>query len=223
MSRLPRRRLPPDERRALIEDAAARLFAEQGYAATRLDEIAAAAGVTKPVLYRHFDSKQALYLALLRKHAEQLPRFVDPSLGDAALSERLPAILEGWFAYVHERPHAWRMIFRDTTGGAEIQTARRQVQERARTVLADLLRAQPELTIPEQELEPTAELLRTAMAGLALWWQDHPETPRTTLVELVTRMIRGVVQPRDGGRHVSGTSPGRGSPPRNPPRAPRRG
>jgi AcrR family transcriptional regulator len=52
-----------------IEDAAARLFAEQGYAPTLLDEIAAAAGVTKPVLYRHFDSKQALYLALLRKHA----------------------------------------------------------------------------------------------------------------------------------------------------------
>jgi Tetracyclin repressor-like, C-terminal domain len=123
--------------------------------------------------------------------------------------------LEPGFAYVQERPHAWQMIFRDTTGGAEIQAARRQVQERARTVLADLLRAQPELTIPEQELEPTAELLRTAMAGLALWWQDHPEIPRAVLVELVTRMIRGVVQPvRDGGSHVSGNSLGGGSPPR---------
>ena len=200
MSASRRRRLPPDERRALIEDAAARVFAEQGYAATRLDEVAGAANVTKPVLYRHFDSKQALYLALLRKHAEQLPRFVDPTVAEAPLAERLPAILDGWFAYVQERPHAWQMIFRDTTGDEKIQAVRRQVQERARAVLEDLLRAQPELAIPEQELEPTAELLRAAMAGLAVWWLDHPETPRHVLVELVTRMIRGVLQPAPAAR-----------------------
>lgn len=190
-----RTRLPPEERRALIEDQAAKLFAEQGYAATRLDEIAAAANVTKPVLYRHFASKKALYLALLRKHAVQLPRFVDPTVGEEPLVVRLPAILDGWFAYVQERPHAWQMIFRDTTGDQEIQAVRRQVQERAREVLAELLRAQPELSIPEQELEPMAELLRTAMAGLALWWLDHPKVPRQVLVEIVTRMIRGVLQP----------------------------
>jgi AcrR family transcriptional regulator len=190
-----RKRLPPLERRSMIEDAAARLFAEQGYAATRLDQVAAAANVTKPVLYRHFESKQALYLALLRKHAEQLPRFVDPVVGDEPLVARLPAILDGWFAYVEERPHAWQMIFRDTTGEKEIQAFRRQVQERARAVLVDLLRAQPGLAIPEPELEPMAELLRTAMAGLALWWLDHPTVPRPVLVELVTRMTRGLLGP----------------------------
>jgi AcrR family transcriptional regulator len=195
MGRPRRRRLPADERRALIEDAAAQLFGERGYAATRLDEIAAAARVTKPVLYRHFDSKKALYLALLHKHAQQLPRFVDPTVGDEPLVARLPAILDGWFAHVQERPFAWMMIFRDTTGDEEIQAARRQVQERARVVLAELLRAQPEIAIPEQELEPTAELLRTAMAGLALWWLDHPTVPRPLLVDLVTRTIRGILEP----------------------------
>jgi AcrR family transcriptional regulator len=188
-----RRRLPADERRSLIEDAAARLFADQGYAATRLDQIASAANVTKPVLYRHFDSKKALYLALLAKHAEQLPRFVDPAVGDTPLAERLPAILDGWFAYVQESPYAWKMIFRDTTGDEEIQAVRREVQERARLVLAELLRAQPELSIPEPELEPTAELLRTAMAGLVLWWLDHPDVPRELLVGLVTRTTRGLL------------------------------
>jgi len=194
MSRPRRRRLPTDERRALIEDAAARLFAERGYAATRLDEVAAAAHVTKPVLYRHFDSKQALYLALLAKHREQLPRFVQPAATNEPLAERLPAILDGWFAYVQERPYAWKMIFRDTTGDSEIQTVRRAVQERARVVLVELLQAQPELSIRAQELEPMAELLRTAMAGLALWWLDHPDVPRSVLVELVTRATRGLLQ-----------------------------
>jgi AcrR family transcriptional regulator len=190
-----RRRLKADERRGVIEEAAAPLFAEQGYAATRLDQIAAAAQVTKPVLYRHFDSKKALYLALLAKHVEQLPRFVDPVVGDEPLTVRLPAILDGWFAYVQERPYAWKMIFRDSTGDEEIQAVRREVQERARVVLVELLRAQPELAIPEQELEPTAELVRSAMAGLALWWLDHSDVPRAVLVDRVTRMIRGLLEP----------------------------
>jgi AcrR family transcriptional regulator len=195
MSRTRRRRLPANERRALIEDAAARLFADRGYAATRLEEIAASAHVTKPVLYQHFDSKKALYLHLLAKHVQQLPRFVDPAVGDEPLAARLPAVLDGWFAYVEERPYAWKMIFRDTTGDEEIVATRRRVQERAREVLADLLRAQPELAMPEREVEPTAELLRAAMAGLALWWLDHPDVPRSVLVELVTRMARGLLQP----------------------------
>src|SRR6476620_1555475 len=52
----PAKRLPTEERRVLIVEAAGRLFGERGYEATRLDDVAAAAGVTKPILYRHFDS-----------------------------------------------------------------------------------------------------------------------------------------------------------------------
>ena len=70
-------RLPADERRATILAAAGPLFARDGYAATRIDDIAAAAGVTKPIIYRHFASKKALYAALLRKHRDDLPSFLD--------------------------------------------------------------------------------------------------------------------------------------------------
>jgi hypothetical protein len=51
------------------------------------------------------------------------------------------------------------------------------------------------LPISGRELEPAAELLRTGLAGLALWWIDHPEVPRAVLVELATRAIRGLLQP----------------------------
>jgi AcrR family transcriptional regulator len=193
MSRATRRRLPSAERRVLIEEVAGRLFGDRGYAGTRLDEIAAAANVTKPILYRHFDSKKALYLALLKKHVEQLPRFVDTGAPDEPLVERLPAILEGWFAYVEAHPYAWKMIFRDTTGDEDVQAFRLAAQARARAVLVDILRAEPELSRPQ--LEPAAELIRTGLAGLALWWIDHPEVPRPVLVELATRAIRGLLQP----------------------------
>jgi AcrR family transcriptional regulator len=188
-----RKRLHRDERRALIEEAAARLFAERGYSATRLDEIAAEAHVTKPVLYRHFASKRDLYLALLAKHRALLPRFVTPPVTGQPFIERLPALLDEWFAYVQAQPYAWHLIFRDTTGDPEIKAFRRETQTAARDVLAALLHAQPELSIPTRELEPTAELLRSAMVGLTLWWLDHPEVPRSVIVELVTRTWRGVI------------------------------
>ena len=66
----PKRRLPGAERRELILESAGRQFGERGYAHTSLDEIAAAAGVTKPILYRHFESKKACYLALLERHRD---------------------------------------------------------------------------------------------------------------------------------------------------------
>ena len=199
MSRPRQKRLPAQERRALIEDVAAQLFAEQGYAATRLDQVAAAAQVTKPVLYRHFDSKKALYLALLAKHRALLPGFVDPAVTDEPFVARLPALLDDWFAYVQEHPQAWRMIFGDATGDAEIQEFRRDVQATARAVLAQLLEAQPELAIPAHQLEPLAELLRSAMVGLTLWWLDHPEVPRPVIVDLVTRAWLGLLEPEARG------------------------
>ncbi len=56
----------------MIEDAASKLFAEQGYAATKLTDVAAAAGVTKQLLYQHFASKRELHLALLARHRDEL-------------------------------------------------------------------------------------------------------------------------------------------------------
>jgi AcrR family transcriptional regulator len=190
------KRLPPDSRRALIDEAAARLFAEHGYAGTRLDDVAAAAHVTKPVLYRHYDSKKALYLALLAKHRDLLPRFVDPPVGDEPFNARLPELLDAWFTYVQDQPYAWHMIFSDTSGDADIQAFRRETQAAARALLAKVLQAQPELSIPKRELEPMAELLRSAMVGVTLWWLDNPEIPRRVIVDLVARTWRGLLEPK---------------------------
>src|SRR3712207_4163660 len=70
MERSVRRRLPPEQRRAVIEAAAEELFAEQGFGRTTLDQIAAAAGISKQMLNRHFATKQALYLTLVERHRD---------------------------------------------------------------------------------------------------------------------------------------------------------
>jgi AcrR family transcriptional regulator len=187
------RRMPGGERRAVIEEAAGRLFSERGYSGTTLDQIATASRVTKPVLYRHYDSKRALYLELIERHRKDLPRFFERVPPDLPPEERIEAVLEIWFAYVAEHGYAWKMIFRDSGGDAKIQAARRQVQNRAREVLAGFIRSQEGLSVPKREVEPLAEFLRTGGAGLALWSLDHPEVPPEVLVGAFARVIRGLL------------------------------
>lgn len=196
-SRPRRTRLPADERRALIADAAARLFAEGGYAATTIEDIARAAGVTKPMVYRHFDSKKALHLALLEKHRDELARVAlsEYAAGDEPLDVRVEAMIDAWFTYVERHPYAWRLLFSDTTGDPEVQAFHAEIQAKQRAADVMLLRLQDRVAIPEEQLEPLAEVVRSSLTGLALWWLDRPEVPRAVLVEAMLRVVDGMLAP----------------------------
>jgi AcrR family transcriptional regulator len=192
-----RRRLPGRERRELITEAAGRLFGERGYDATALDDIAAEAGVTKPVIYRHFDSKRHLYLALLARHRDDLPTFTGALPAAGSLRDRLRPVLDLWLEYVEAHSYAWKMLFRDIGGGPEVQTFRREVHARARAVLAEVIRALGEPRIPPREVEPLAELMSMGMASLVLWWMDGPKASRGALVDAMTRVWTGLLSAGD--------------------------
>ena len=189
----PTKRLPVEERRVLIVEAAGRLFGERGYEATRLEDVAGAAGVTKPILYRHFESKQALYLALLERHRDDLGSFAGVIPAQGPPEERLRVVLELWFAYVEVHSYAWKMLFRDTGGGPEIQRFRLEVHGRARAVLVEMIRSLSEAPIPRRELEPLAELMSMGMASLVLWWMDNPGASRQAIVDAMTRVWAGLL------------------------------
>jgi AcrR family transcriptional regulator len=76
-----RSRLPGVERRAAIIEAAIRLFAERGFRGTTTRDLAAAVGVTEPVLYQHFPTKSALYEAILETKAAEGREMMDAALG----------------------------------------------------------------------------------------------------------------------------------------------
>ncbi len=183
-------RLPAPERRAMLMRAAGRRFARHGYAGTRLDDIAADALVTKPVLYRHFPSKKALYMALLNRHRDDLSSFFEPlptSPSAPAPEHVVRSILDLWLDYVKENQHAWHMLFRDSSGDGEITELRRAVSLRARDVMAAFIARQAGPGIPPEQLEPSAEMLVSALKGLALWWIDNPTTPKEMLVDVGMR------------------------------------
>jgi AcrR family transcriptional regulator len=190
------RRLSASERRALIEAAAARLFAERGYTATAVEDIVAAAGVSKPMLYRHFESKKELHMKLLERRRDELALAALGEFMEAkgAPEERLARMLDAWFAHVGEHPHSSRMLFRDATGDADIVELQRELRGRQRAADVALLREfAPQL--PQAELEPLGEIVRSSLTGLGMWWLEHPGTPREVLVAAMVRMILGMLAP----------------------------
>jgi AcrR family transcriptional regulator len=186
-------RLPLEERRELLLEAAAELFATRGYHATDVASIAAATSVTKVIAYRAFGSKQALYQTLLDRHREQLLATIVASQtsGSADRAERIHTGLDAWFSYVHSHPFAWRLLFRDTTGIPELEQYHREMRADARRVLQALL-------TEHFDLEPataaqTAEFLRSAIVGHALWWLENPQVTHTEIVGTAERLVAGAL------------------------------
>jgi AcrR family transcriptional regulator len=184
----------PAQRRALIEQAAARLFAEHGFEETTVAAICAAAGVSKPMLYRHFESKRELQTRLLERRRDELAaapiaRFMET---DGTLEARLAAMIDAWFEHVEQHPDSCRLLFRDVTGDQSMRELQHELRRRQRAADVAMLREfGPPL--PEQQLEPLGEIIRSSLTGLALWWLDHRDVPRADVAASMLRMLRGML------------------------------
>ena len=108
-------------RREVIARAATEVFAERGYQGASIEEIARRSGVTPPVVYDHFASKQDLYRRLLERHFADLRQVWRSNfVGEDPPERRVARSFDAWFAYIEAHPFAGRMLFRDTTGDPEI-------------------------------------------------------------------------------------------------------
>jgi AcrR family transcriptional regulator len=173
------------ERREVIERAAAEVFAERGYHGASIDEICRRSGVTAPVLYDHFSSKLELHKRLLERTRDELLELWRENLaGDEPAEERIPRAIDAWAAYVQEHPYVPRMFFSETTGSPEIEAIHREVQAQATVALGRIVGRESgsAATAGGHADEMAAELMRAGLAGLAIWWSDHPDVPREQIV-----------------------------------------
>ena len=138
-----RRLLTAPERSAGILDAAADVFAEAGFAATTIDEIASRAGITKLIVYRHFDSKRDLYLAVLDRLSARLaadplaPPSPDPD--DRELFEIAVARLASYLRAVRDQPTAFRLLVRQAVNDPEFAEHARAILGRGVPAAEDRL------------------------------------------------------------------------------------
>jgi AcrR family transcriptional regulator len=176
------------QRREVIERVATEVFAERGYEGASIDEIARRSGVSAPVVYDHFSSKQDLYQRLLvRTRDELLEMWREHLFSDEPAGVRIPRALEAWAAYVETHPYASRMYFREATGVPEVQAFHRELHAQARAALGAILGREPGAerlagSGDAEALEMAAEAIRSGLTGLAIWWSEHPHVPRERIV-----------------------------------------
>jgi AcrR family transcriptional regulator len=133
-------RLPPEERREQLLDAALALIAESGYRGVSMEAVARSCGVTKPVVYELFGNAGELARALLEREegraladlAGALPAATPDAEVDRVLADGIAAFLRA----VHDNPARWRLILMPTEGTPEM--VREHVSRGRRTVAAQL-------------------------------------------------------------------------------------
>jgi AcrR family transcriptional regulator len=187
--------LSAQERREVIERAAADVFAQRGYHGTTMAQIARASGVTVPVIYDHFPSKVALHRRLLERTSEELLAMWRTALAaDVPADQRIPHALDAWASYVQAHPYAPRMYFTETTGDPEIRALHRDIQERGLVSLGAILGADPDGARTAAGDDPlafemAAEVLRAGLTGLAVWWSEHPDVAKERIVATALRVF----------------------------------
>ena len=155
------RRLTADARRRQLFDVALALFAEHGYAATTMDDIAEAAGVTKPLVYQHFESKRALYLELLDVFSwEMIDRIVQATAAAEGPRQQVELGFAGYFELMVDNEDAFRLLYgRDAPDDPELGAALHRVEEAIAEAIDPLIDAGLD---PEHRL-----LLAHAVVGMA--------------------------------------------------------
>ncbi len=125
------RRLTAEQRRQQLVAIALELFARRGYRATTMDDIAEAAGVTKPLVYQHFSSKRALYLELVNSIAQELLIAVRTGVMQAkGPRQQVEMGFAAYFNLVISREDEFRLLYgRDHADDEELGRALRTVED----------------------------------------------------------------------------------------------
>jgi AcrR family transcriptional regulator len=165
-------------------DVAFSHFGTRGYAGTSMDAIAAEAGITKPLLYSYFGSKEGLFGACADRAAERLRTLVRAAgkASDMPPDERLWHGLMAVFSGVEQHPEAWRILYPAGGGGdpmaARAAGARESMADLLAEVFAGTAAAGGLDPQAAQHAEPLAHALTGAAIAAAQWWLNHPEEPK---------------------------------------------
>lgn len=194
-----RSRLPAAERRRQLLVVARDIFAERGFHATSMDDVAEAAGVTKPVLYQHFASKRALYTELLDDVAARLLGEITEATSRAGSPrEQVEYGFAAYFRFVAAHRSAFRLLFgASVRNDAEFAVRAERAINQIAEVVAGLIDVDAS---PDQRLALAHGIVGMAEATSRRAVADgdagpDPETLAGWLAELAWYGLRGVATP----------------------------
>jgi len=164
------------ERRAQLLDVGRRLFAERGLDGTSIEEIAAQAGVSKPVVYEHFGGKEGLYAVVVDREVERFLNMATTLLdGDDTMAKFEIAAVE-LLRYIQENSDGFRILVRDsnpTSGSGTFASLISDIASQVEHILGDVLKSRGY----DPKLAPIyAQMLVGMVAFAGQWWLDARKT-----------------------------------------------
>lgn len=169
-------------------DAATDAFFECGYHGAAMDEIAARVGLTKPMLYAYFGSKQGLYQATVQRAGQRIVDLLQALLGEPDAGLRLGIGTDALLDYVQEQRAAWALVFRGRPGPdrtVDVSPYRQAMSDAITRTLAEAGSGERE---PGDEVvkaaRPFANGLLGCGDGVLRGWAKHSATPPVSFAEI---------------------------------------
>lgn len=177
-------RVPRPVRERQLLDIAEDLFARHGFDAISIEDVARRAGITRPVVYDHFGSKEGLYLACVRRARGEFEQKLLAAV--TAVSDPRDRLLYGgdaFFEILERDPRRWAILFSYPAPlqgdfGEELAELRRATVERIVEVLSVVLP-----NVERQRIAAYAHAISGVGEQLGRWWMANPEVPRAQLSE----------------------------------------
>jgi AcrR family transcriptional regulator len=160
------------ERRQQLLDIGRRLFAERGFDGTSIEEIAAQAGVSKPVVYEHFGGKEGLYAVVVDREVERLTA-VTVALSEGPYSKpKFEAAAVSLLRYIEDNADGFRILVRDSStgpGSGTYGTLLADIAGQVEFIMADFLKSRGR----DPKLAPMYSQMMVGMVAFTgQWWLD---------------------------------------------------
>ncbi|GAA4727028.1 TetR/AcrR family transcriptional regulator [Pedococcus ginsenosidimutans] len=195
-ARAPRVRVPRAQREEQILFAAEQVFAERGFHATSMDEVAERVGVTKPLIYEYFGSKEGLLSACITRARTQLREATElswASVGpDAPLSEVFEAGVRAFFEFIDAHATAFVLIQQEGAVASQANPLIEGIREEQSAATVATFRAAPGLgAVPDELLEGCAEVVIGACERVAVWRAGRPGVGVEDATQIVVSTVWG--------------------------------
>jgi AcrR family transcriptional regulator len=179
-------RVPRAVRERQLLELAEALFAERGYAGASMDELARRAGVTKPVVYELFASKEGLFGACVDRSIERLAAGIAEAVrAETDPEARLRAGGLAFLRFAAGNRVAWDLMSMGGRFAAQAQRVRASQAELIHRLMAEM--ARPD--VDERELEVAAHAVNAAYEGVAHWMWAHPDVPLEQLADWIVELL----------------------------------
>jgi AcrR family transcriptional regulator len=175
-------RLPAAARRAQLVEIGRRLFAERGYEATSVEEIADRAKVSKPIVYEHFGGKEGLYAVVVDREIEHIVASIESAVSSGSPRERLEGAALAFLTYVEERPDGFAVLLRDappSKRGGEMPALMYDLADRVGGIFSELFRT---AGYDAKAAPIYAHALVGMVAFVGQWWTEARKPPPAEMV-----------------------------------------